>query len=148
MSNEQLGSRNSASFPSNTILLPTSASMGLSGNGGPAAPPPLPEGAGGPPGEGPPKEGGGKEGEGGPPPPPGGGKEGEGGKKDEKKPSKKQDPKDIMKKRRERAICIDKVSRVVFPSTFILLNIMYWLIFGDILETIKDETGLGSGDGH
>ena len=37
--------------------------------------------------------------------------------------------------------------RVVFPSTFILLNIMYWLIFGDILETIKDETGIGGG-GH
>ena len=147
MSNEQLGSRNSASLPSNTILLPTSASMGLSGNGGPAAPILTEGSAGGPPGEGPPKEGGGKEGEGGPPPPPGG-KEGEGGKKEEKKPSKKVDPKDIMKKRRERAICIDKVSRVVFPSTFILLNIMYWLIFGDILETIKDETGLGSGDGH
>ena len=48
---------------------------------------------------------------------------------------KKQDPKEIMKKRRERAICIDRVSRVIFPSTFILLNIIYWLVFNDSKQT-------------
>ena len=50
---------------------------------------------------------------------------------------KKHDPKEIMKKRRERAICIDRVSRVIFPSTFILLNIIYWLVFSEILDAIK-----------
>ena len=59
--------------------------------------------------------------------------------------SKKHDPKEIMKKRRERAICIDRVSRVIFPSTFILLNIIYWLVFSEILETIQSTTGLGIG---
>ncbi len=58
----------------------------------------------------------------------------------ERKPSKTskiKDPKEIMKKRREQAICIDRVSRVLFPSTFILLNIIYWLVFSEILEAIK-----------
>ena len=54
---------------------------------------------------------------------------------------KKQDPKEIMKKRRERAICIDRVSRVIFPSTFILLNIIYWLVFSEILDAIKYTVG-------
>ena len=40
-----------------------------------------------------------------------------------------------MKRRRERAICLDKVSRVMFPSTFILLNIIYWLVFNDSKQT-------------
>jgi len=44
--------------------------------------------------------------------------------------------KEIMKKNRERAICIDRVSRVLFPSTFILLNIIYWLVFSDIWESV------------
>ena len=61
--------------------------------------------------------------------------------------SKKQDPKEIMKKRRERAICIDRVSRVIFPSTFILLNIIYWLVFSEILEAIQTTTGIGVGSG-
>jgi hypothetical protein len=60
---------------------------------------------------------------------------------------KKKEPKEIMKKRRERAICIDRVSRVIFPSTFILLNIIYWLVFSEILSAIKFSTvGGGSGD--
>ncbi len=49
-----------------------------------------------------------------------------------------------MKKRRERAICIDRVSRVIFPSTFILLNIIYWLVFSEIMAAIKSST-LGGG---
>ena len=62
--------------------------------------------------------------------------------------SKKQDPKEIMKKRRERAICIDRVSRVIFPSTFILLNIIYWLIFSEILNAIKYSVGGDEDKGH
>ena len=62
-----------------------------------------------------------------------------------KKPNKKNDPKEIMKKRRERAICIDRVSRVIFPSTFILLNIIYWLVFSEILEAIQYTTGIDMG---
>ena len=62
--------------------------------------------------------------------------------------SKKQDPKEIMKKRRERAICIDRVSRVIFPSTFILLNIIYWLIFSEILNAIKYSVGAEEDKGH
>ena len=61
------------------------------------------------------------------------------------KPNKKNDPKEIMKKRRERAICIDRVSRVIFPSTFILLNIIYWLVFSEILEAIQYTTGIDMG---
>lgn len=53
------------------------------------------------------------------------------------KRSKNNDPKEVMKKRRERAICIDRVSRVIFPSTFILLNIIYWLVFSDIMAAIN-----------
>ena len=60
---------------------------------------------------------------------------------------KKQDPKEIMKKRREKAICIDRVSRVIFPSTFILLNIIYWLVFSEILDAIKRTVGSDDG-GH
>ena len=62
-----------------------------------------------------------------------------------KKANKKNDPKEIMKKRRERAICIDRVSRVIFPSTFILLNIIYWLVFSEILEAIQYTTGIDMG---
>jgi hypothetical protein len=51
----------------------------------------------------------------------------------------KKEPKEIMKKRRERAICIDRVSRVIFPSTFILLNIIYWLVFSEIMAAIKSS---------
>ena len=51
-----------------------------------------------------------------------------------------------MKKRRERAICIDRVSRVIFPSTFILLNIIYWLVFSEFMAAIKSST-MGV-DGH
>lgn len=61
--------------------------------------------------------------------------------------NKKNDPKEIMKKRRERAICIDRVSRVIFPSTFILLNIIYWLVFSEILEAIQYTTGIDMGAG-
>lgn len=61
------------------------------------------------------------------------------------KPNKKNDPKDIMKKRRERAICLDRVARVIFPSTFILLNIIYWLVFSEILEAIQYTTGINMG---
>ena len=61
------------------------------------------------------------------------------------KANKKNDPKEIMKKRRERAICIDRVSRVIFPSTFILLNIIYWLVFSEILEAIQYTTGIDMG---
>lgn len=60
--------------------------------------------------------------------------------------TKKHDPKEIMKKRRERAICIDRVSRVIFPSTFILLNIIYWLVFSEILDAIRYSVGGGGGD--
>jgi len=49
------------------------------------------------------------------------------------------DTKEIMKRRRERAICIDRVSRIVFPCTFVLLNIMYWLAFSDILISITES---------
>ena len=62
-----------------------------------------------------------------------------------KKLAKNNDPKEIMKKRRERAICIDRVSRVIFPSTFILLNIIYWLVFSEILEAIQYTTGIDIG---
>jgi hypothetical protein len=58
---------------------------------------------------------------------------------------KRPDAKEIMKKRRERAICIDRVSRVIFPSTFILLNIIYWLVFSEILDAIK-STAMGTND--
>ena len=64
------------------------------------------------------------------------------------KNGKKQDPKEIMKKRRERAICIDRVSRVIFPSTFILLNIIYWLVFSEILDAIKYSVGGDEDKGH
>jgi hypothetical protein len=60
--------------------------------------------------------------------------------------NKKLDAKEIMKKRRERAICIDRVSRVIFPSTFILLNIVYWLVFSEILDAIRWTAMGGSGD--
>ena len=53
---------------------------------------------------------------------------------------RKKDPKEIMKKRRERAICIDQVSRVIFPSTFIILNIIYWLVFSEFMAAIKSST--------
>ena len=80
---------------------------------------------------------------------------------------KERDTKEIMKKRRERAICIvssptfepslwislfsflinmffqDRVSRIVFPSTFVLLNITYWLAFSDIFISISDEDTYG-----
>lgn len=56
----------------------------------------------------------------------------------------KKEPKEVMKKRRERAICIDRVSRVIFPSTFILLNIIYWLVFSEFMAAIKSSTmGVG-----
>lgn len=58
------------------------------------------------------------------------------------KPRTAKDSKEIMKKRRERAICIDRVSRVLFPSTFVLLNIIYWLVFSDILESIHGDSDL------
>ena len=65
------------------------------------------------------------------------------------------DTKEIMKKRRERAICVvsdencfsnmfnmfyvqDRISRIVFPSTFVLLNIAYWLAFSDIFISIRN----------
>lgn len=49
------------------------------------------------------------------------------------------DTKEVMKRRREKAICIDRVSRILFPCTFVLLNIMYWLAFSDILESINES---------
>jgi len=54
--------------------------------------------------------------------------------------SRMKDAKEIMKKRRERAICIDRVSRVLFPSTFVLLNIIYWLVFSDIIASLSQSS--------
>ena len=67
--------------------------------------------------------------------------DGGGGNGGKKSPGKKKEPKEIMKKRRERAICIDRVSRVIFPSTFILLNIIYWIMFSEILSAIQSSSG-------
>ena len=36
----------------------------------------------------------------------------------------------------------DRVSRVLFPSTFILLNIIYWLVFSDILDSLHSQSDL------
>ena len=36
----------------------------------------------------------------------------------------------------------DRVSRVLFPSTFILLNIIYWLVFSDILDSLHPNSDL------
>ena len=36
-----------------------------------------------------------------------------------------------MKKRREKAVLVDRISRWLFPTSFILLNIVYWALFGD-----------------
>ena len=36
----------------------------------------------------------------------------------------------------------DRVSRVLFPSTFVLLNIIYWLVFSDILESLHGDSDL------
>ena len=38
---------------------------------------------------------------------------------------------DLMKKRREKAVLVDRISRWLFPTSFILLNIVYWALFGD-----------------
>ena len=38
----------------------------------------------------------------------------------------------------------DRVSRVLFPSTFILLNIIYWLVFSDILDSLHSSSELSS----
>ena len=38
----------------------------------------------------------------------------------------------------------DRVSRVLFPSTFILLNIIYWLVFSDILDSLHSSSDLSS----
>ena len=38
---------------------------------------------------------------------------------------------DIMKKKREKAMLVDRISRWLFPTSFILLNIIYWALFGD-----------------
>lgn len=53
---------------------------------------------------------------------------------------KMKDSKEIMKRKREKAICIDRVSRVLFPSTFVLLNIIYWLVFSDIIVSIDTNS--------
>ena len=36
-----------------------------------------------------------------------------------------------MKKKREKAVLVDRISRWLFPTSFILLNIVYWALFGD-----------------
>ena len=33
----------------------------------------------------------------------------------------------------------DRISRIVFPSTFVLLNITYWLAFSDIFMSIRSS---------
>ena len=38
---------------------------------------------------------------------------------------------EIMKKKREKAMLVDRISRWLFPTSFILLNIVYWALFGD-----------------
>ena len=38
---------------------------------------------------------------------------------------------DMMKKKREKAVLVDRISRWLFPTSFILLNIVYWALFGD-----------------
>jgi hypothetical protein len=38
---------------------------------------------------------------------------------------------DLMKKKREKAVLVDRISRWLFPTSFILLNIVYWALFGD-----------------
>ena len=36
-------------------------------------------------------------------------------------------------------VCQDRISRIVFPSTFVLLNITYWLAFSDIFMSIRSS---------
>lgn len=36
-----------------------------------------------------------------------------------------------MNKQREKAVLVDRISRWLFPASFILLNIVYWALFGD-----------------
>lgn len=38
---------------------------------------------------------------------------------------------ELMKKKREKAVLVDRISRWLFPTSFILLNIVYWALFGD-----------------
>ena len=38
---------------------------------------------------------------------------------------------ELMKKRREKAVLVDRISRWLFPTSFVLLNIVYWALFGD-----------------
>ena len=38
---------------------------------------------------------------------------------------------DLMKKSRERAVLVDRISCCLFQISFILLNIVYWALFGD-----------------
>ena len=44
---------------------------------------------------------------------------------------KQKEIRDLMKKRREKAVLVDRISRWLFPTSFILLNIVYWALFGD-----------------
>ncbi|XP_043207383.1 glycine receptor subunit alphaZ1-like [Amphibalanus amphitrite] len=41
--------------------------------------------------------------------------------------------------RRERALFVDKVSRVVFPTSFLLLNAIYWLVYTIEWEDVIEE---------
>ena len=38
---------------------------------------------------------------------------------------------EVMKKKREKAMLVDRISRWLFPTSFILLNLVYWALFGD-----------------
>jgi len=38
---------------------------------------------------------------------------------------------ELMKRKREKAVLVDRISRWLFPTSFILLNIVYWALFGD-----------------
>ena len=41
--------------------------------------------------------------------------------------------------RRERALFVDKLSRVVFPTSFLLLNAIYWLVYTIEWEDVMEE---------
>jgi len=49
---------------------------------------------------------------------------------------------EIMKKKREKAMLVDRISRWLFPTSFILLNIVYWALFGD--HGLWDNKGRGT----
>jgi len=44
---------------------------------------------------------------------------------------RQRDIRELMKKKREKAVLVDRISRWLFPTSFILLNIVYWALFGE-----------------